>query len=272
MKAKFLVPEIDTKRWAEDFKEQIRLYDLKSKNLKDISAWPNSEQRINKFKNGAIPTIDSFLALCRFFNRPPDVLLRPIHKWVECEIDRSIDDFLPFRILGQYEGTYYIVPNYKVYDSCAEFILGEKIKSLKKEPDPARYSDYHQRGTKYDLDNRVVEGKIIYHFPSLNEEKTSAKIFSILEKRGLSNKQVQTLLGLSPQSLANRKKVRQAWTIKDIYKLSWILNLRFEDLLEIDYLDKKTTRKSLFDPIVFIMHYEPRKKKAPAKKPARHDD
>ena len=136
MKAKFLVPEIDTKRWAEDLKEQVRLYDLRSKNLKDISAWPNSEQRINKFKKGAIPTINSFLALCRFFKSPPDVLLRPIPKWVECEIDRSIDDICPFRILGQYEGTYYIVPNYKVYDGCAEFILEKKTRALKKSQTP----------------------------------------------------------------------------------------------------------------------------------------
>lgn len=276
MKTKFLVPEIDRKRWAKEFKERMRLYELKSKDLNDIGASSNSEQRINKLKNGAIPLIEPFLALCRFFNCPPDVFLYANPKWVECEIDRSIDDIWPWRILGLYKDTCYLVPNYEIYDLGYEFTVGAKIKRLKKEPDPAQYSNYHQWGTKYDLENRVAGGKIVYHFPYLDDEKTSAKIFSLLNQHGLSNKQVQKLLGLSAQSLSNRRcppggsRTWQRWTIRDIYKLSWILNLRFEDLLKIKYQREK--RKSIFDPIVFIMHYEPRKKKAPAKKPARHDD
>lgn len=181
MKAKFLVPEIDRKRWAKEFKERMRLYELKSKDLNDIGASSNSEQRINKLKNGAIPLIEPFLALCRFFNCPPDVFLYANPKWVECEIDRSIDDIWPWRILGLYKDTCYLVPNYEIYDLGYEFTVGAKIKRLKKEPDPARYSNYNQWGTKYDLENRVAGGKIVYHFPYLDDEKTSAKNFFSFE-------------------------------------------------------------------------------------------
>ena len=64
MKVKFLVPEIDRDRWADELKHQMKIYDLKSKDLSKIGAEVNSEQRIQKYKNGSIPKIDAFLAIC----------------------------------------------------------------------------------------------------------------------------------------------------------------------------------------------------------------
>ena len=53
MKVKFLVPEIDRDRWADELKNQMKIYDLKSKDLSKIGAEVNSEQRIQKYKNGS---------------------------------------------------------------------------------------------------------------------------------------------------------------------------------------------------------------------------
>jgi len=69
----------------------------------------------------------------------------------------------------------------------------------------------------YDLNERVVEGKIIYRFPYVNNEKTSKKNLFAFEK-------------------------------KQLYKPT------NTSLVEIDY--REETRESLFDPIVFIMHYQ----------------
>ena len=67
MKVKFLVPEIDKARWAEKFKEELSIFKLKSKELSEIGAETICPQRINKYKNGAIQKIDTFLTICRFF-------------------------------------------------------------------------------------------------------------------------------------------------------------------------------------------------------------
>ena len=96
----------------------------------------------------------------------------------------------------------------------------------------------------------------IYHIPYVNGEKTSKKIFSLLDEYKFSDKQLTTLLGLNnPQSITNRRNNNTEWTISDIYKLSWILNKPFEDLIEIDFHEE--TRESLFNPIVFLEHYVP---------------
>lgn len=264
MKAKILVPEIDRKRWAKEFKKRIRSNDLKTEDLMDLGPWINTAQNINKYKNGSLPSMDSFLAFCRFFNCPPDDFLFAKPKWVECEIDCSIDDIVLARdenvmkrIIGQYKGVLYIVPNCEEPEPDFSYCRKEyKIKELRKEPNPKSFSKFHMSGTRYDLDERVVDGKINYRSPFLKKEEISEKIFSIFEKHGLSNKQIKNLLGLTTQSLWNRKKKKQEWTKGDIYKLSWIFNRPFEDFLEFDYKDRPYKYKSLWDPIVFIMHYE----------------
>ena len=246
------MPEIDKDRWAKEFKEELRICKLKSKDLNDIGASSNSEQRINKLKNGAIPLIEPFLALCRFFNLPPDSFLFAKPKWVECDIDIADTGVSSNRLLGVYKDVFYVIPDYKEKKSDRKHERGRiyELTFMEKEPSPSKFSTFHLYGTNYDLNERVVEGKIIYRFPYVNNEKTSKKIFSLLEKHKISNKQIQTLLGLSPQSLTNRKNQSQEWTIQDIYKLSWILNMPFESLIEIEY--REETRESLFDPIVYI--------------------
>ena len=255
MKVKFLVPEIDKVRWAKKFKKEIQLYELKSKELSEIGSEIISEQRINKYKNGTIPKIDAFLTICRFFTSPPDVILSANPKWIECEVDCKIEDFLPERVFGVFQDTYYIVPSYKVYERNYNFVP-RIIRHLLKEPNPSTYSNFHLYGTEYDSYESVVEGKVIYHIPYVNGEKTSKKIFSFLDEYKFSDKQLVKLLGLNnQQSISNRRYNKNEWTISDIYKLSWILNKPFEELLEIDFHEE--TRESLFSPIVFLEHYVP---------------
>lgn len=255
MKVKFLVPEIDKTRWAKKIKKEIQLYELKSKELSKIGSEVISEQRINKYKNGTIPKIDAFLTICRFFTSPPDVILSANPKWIECEVDCKIEDFLPERVFGVFQDIYYIVPSYKVYERNFNFVP-LIIRHLLKEPNPSKYSNFHFYGTEYDSYERVVEGKVIYHIPYVNGEKTSKKIFSFLDEYNFSDKQLVTLLGLNnQQSISNRRYNKNEWTISDIYKLSWILNKPFEELLEIDFHEE--TRESLFSPIVFLEHYVP---------------
>ncbi|MBR3543646.1 MAG: hypothetical protein IKN82_08135 [Treponema sp.] len=252
------MPEINKERWAEEFKYKMSIRELKSKDLNDIGAETNYEQKINKFKNGSIPSIDCFLTLCRFFNLPPDSFLFAKPKWVECDIDIADTGVSSNRLLGVYKDVFYVIPDYKEKKSEGKKSRGSvsayKVTLFDKEPSPSKFSNFHLYGTKYDLNERVDEGKVIYRFPYVNDEKTSEKIFSLLEKKKFSNKQIQNLLEITPQSLSNRKRKKQSWTVKDIYKLSWILNSPFESLVEIDY--REETRESLFDPIVFIMHYQ----------------
>ena len=107
MHVKFLVPEIDRKKWSEEFKRYVDTRGFTINDLSNISAEPNSAQIINKIKhNGTIPTLDRFLAICRFFVWAPDRFLTPIPKWVECEVD----DISCFNIAGK------IGVNFKILD------------------------------------------------------------------------------------------------------------------------------------------------------------
>ncbi|MCR4925894.1 MAG: hypothetical protein K5917_06370 [Clostridiales bacterium] len=255
------MPEIDRGRWAEELKEQIRSNGLKSKDLINIGAETSYEQKINKYKNGAIPSIDWFLSLCRFLTSSPDSLLFANPKWVECDFDFWNSDIPENRLLGTLDDVCYVVPfnenEYEDEDQWSYFNKPcHKITILKNEPDPSKFLDFHISAERYDLNERVENGKIVYRFPCVNDEKTSEKIFSLLEKKKFSNKQMQALLDLSSQSITNRKNknVKSKWTINDIYKLSWILNVPFEGLVEIDY--REDTRESVFDAIVYILHYQ----------------
>ncbi len=253
MSVKFLVPEINKERWAAEFKKRIRSRKLKSKDLCDIGAETNYEQKINKYKNGAIPSIDIFLTFCRFFNLPPDSFLFAKPKWVECDIAFGNIGISLNRWLGWLGDVFYIIPfneNKNEDKKSRGGVSTYKVTLFDKEPSPSKFSTFHLSGTEYDLKERVKDGKVIYRFPHVNNERTSKKIFSLLKKYKLSNKQIQALLGLSCQSLTNRKREVQSWTTQDIYKLSWVLNKPFESLLVIDY--REETREALFDPIVFL--------------------
>ena len=96
----------------------------------------------------------------------------------------------------------------------------------------------------------------------MDDEKTSKKIFEILERYNLSTKQLITLLDFSsPADTTNRRaKIKdtskgQSWTIKDIYKLSWILNKPFEEFLEFKPNEQEEeTRNFPFDTVFYLEH------------------
>ena len=112
MKAKFLIPEIDKKRFAENLSEEMRRSKLELKSLTEIGVEEVSTASIWQYREGIkFPTINRFLTLCRFFTTAPDVFLSPIPKWVECEID----DVSKFSVLGKFNDVYYIAPNYQSF-------------------------------------------------------------------------------------------------------------------------------------------------------------
>ena len=97
MKAKFLIPEIDKKRFAENLSEEMRRSKLELKSLTEIGVEEVSTASIWQYREGKkFPTINRFLTLCRFFLTAPDVFLSPLPKWIECEID----DISKFSVLG----------------------------------------------------------------------------------------------------------------------------------------------------------------------------
>ena len=70
MKAKFLIPEIDKKRFAENLSEEMRRSKLELKSLTEIGVEEVSTASIWQYREGIkFPTINRFLTLCRFFTK-----------------------------------------------------------------------------------------------------------------------------------------------------------------------------------------------------------
>ena len=260
MKVKFLVPEIDRNRFSESLKYRMDWFKKSSKDLTNIGSESYTEQNIYKYKKGSIPSIDRFLTICRYLLTPPDEFLSPIPKWIECEINNN--DILKFPLIGQIDDTYYVAPP-KVYPW--EILTNYKISSfeeLPEEPSPESYRDFHLYVRREDSFVICDNDKYIYRFPRVDDEKTSKKIFEILENYNLSTKQLMILLGFSsPADITNRKaKIKntskgQSWTIKDIYKLSWILNKPFEEFLEFKPNEQEEeTRNVPFDVVFYLEH------------------
>ena len=142
MKAKFLIPEIDKKRFAENLSEEMRISKLELKSLTEIGIEEVSTASIWQYREGKkFPTINRFLTLCRFFWTAPDVFLSPIPKWIECEIE----DISKFSVLGKFNDVYYIAPNYKENSESSK-----KIPELSEEPNPESFFNLHLYGTEYD--------------------------------------------------------------------------------------------------------------------------
>ena len=253
MKVKFLVPEIDKVRWAEKFKEQIQTNKLTSRDLQNIGSETYTEQNIYKYKKGSIPTIDRFLTFCRYLLTSPDEFFSPIPKWIECELNCKVEDFPRYRILGKLEETFYIIPTYLIPTKPCNYIKNIFLE-FPTEPNPNDFSDFHFHKTEYDINEHISEGKLIYRIPYVKDEETSKKIFSLLDGYKFSDKQLATLLCLNnSQSITNRRNNKNKWTVSDIYKLSWILNKPFEDLIEIGF--RNETRESYFDFLVYIKEF-----------------
>lgn len=248
MKAKFLIPEIDKKRFAENLSEEMRRSKLELKSLTEIGVEEVSTASIWQYREGKkFPTINRFLTLCRFFTTAPDVFLSPLPKWIECEID----DISKFSVLGKFNDVYYIAPNYKENsESC------KKIPELSEEPKPESFCDFHLYGTEYDDTEKYHEGKIIYRFPKVNDVETSKKIANLLSEYNISKDQLQILLEYNQkESIRLRENNTRPWNLENIYKFSWIFNKPIEELLAIDYHEE--THESLFDPVLFLEHYVP---------------
>ena len=246
MKAKFLIPEIDKKRFAENLSEEMRRSKLELKSLTEIGVEEVSTASIWQYREGIkFPTINRFLTLCRFFTTAPDLFLSPIPKWVECEID----DISKFSVLGKFNDVYYIAPNYKENSES-------KIPELSEEPKPESFFDFHLYGTEYDDTEKHHEGKIIYRFPKVNDVETSKKIANLLSEYNISKDQLKILLEYNQkESIRLREKNNRPWNLENIYKFSWIFNKSIEELLAIDYHEE--THESLPDPLIFLKHYVP---------------
>lgn len=263
MKAKFLIPEIDKKRFAENLSEEMRISKLELKSLTEIGIEEVSTASIWQYREGKkFPTINRFLTLCRFFLTAPDVFLSPIPKWVECEID----DISKFSVLGKFNNVYYIAPNYKENSESSKILRRlfgksyskyfQKISELSEEPKSEDFCDFHLYGTKYDDIEKYHEGKIIYRFPKVNDVETSKKIANLLSEYNISKDQLQILLEYNQkESIRLRENNTRPWNLENIYKFSWIFNKPIEELLAIDYHEE--THESLFNPVLFIEHYVP---------------
>ena len=246
MKAKFLIPEIDKTKFAEELSKNMKIFELKLKSLTEVGVEDVSEVSISQYKKGIkFPTINRFLSLCRFFTNSPDVFLSPIPKWIECEID----DISKFSVLGKFNDVYYIAPNYDKKSNCVQ-----EIPNLSEEPKPESFIDFHLYGTNYDDTEKINEGKIVYRFPNVNDIETSKNITNLLSEYKISKDQLQILLGYNQQeSIRLRENHTRPWNLENIYKFSWIFNKPIEEILVIDY--REETHESLFNPVIFLEHY-----------------
>ncbi len=251
MHVKFLVPEIDKKKWSEDFTKKVESRGFTFNDLRNISAEPNSAQIIYKIKhNETIPTLDRFLGICRFFVLPPERFLTPIPKWVDCEVD----DISCFNITGKIGDTYYVTPSFSKYYTSKNI-------EFSKEPDPSDFSDFSIPGPRY-LKNEIVnkkKGTYTYRFPSVNDKRTKERINGLLEQYHLKDMEKLRCIFEYKTIESARRLLKtengQNWDLKNVYKLSWIFNKPIEELLVIDYHEE--TQESVFDLETYLEFYEP---------------
>lgn len=259
MKVKFLVPEIDRERFCKNLSYKRKTNKIDLKEFKRIGLEQNIESMISQYCHGKkFPTMCMFLSICKVLNTPPDYLLAANPEWVECDVE----DISKFSVLGKFNDTYYIVPSkgecaflYEAKFNGKEKYFFSKDNELKEELNPKVFSDLSIYGTRYDLGQERRDGIVTYDYPAINEQKTSDKVFSLLSDYDLSEEQVQKLLSLSHESIVNRIDAKyNHWTIRDLFKLSWILNMPFEDFLVFDESDEQID--SFYDDDLFLEQNE----------------
>ena len=269
MKVKFLVPEIDRERFSKIFSCELKSCLVKPNDLSNIGRENNLIESIYMYMEGKkFPTLDRLLTFCRFFGKTPEDYLPAIPKWIECEID----DISKFSVLGKINQTYYLAP----HDACNRFYKRnithnsqEKIvieKELLEEPDPHIFSDFKLSGVStHERDHRL---------PCINIKKTDLHINNLLNNYDLNSVKKLTQLFEYPQPESARRllKNKQHWAGRSpdiLFKLSWILDIHFEDLLVIDYIqpDKDSLKKCAvdnlddsipFDFFTYVTHYVPK--------------
>lgn len=269
MKVKFLIPEFDRERFSKIFSNDLKSCFVKPNDLSNIGMEKNLIESIYMYMEGKkFPTLDRFLTLCHFFGRLPENYLPAIPKWIECEID----DISKFSVLGKINQTYYLAP----HDACNKFHKRnisynskEKVvieKELFEEPDPLFFSDFQLFV--------ISTHKREHRLPCINIEKTDLHIENLLNSYGLNSVNILTQLLEYPQPESVRRllKNKQHWAGKspdNIFKLTWILDIPFEDLLEIDYhqSDEASLKKCAvdnlddsipFDLFTYVTHYVPK--------------
>lgn len=268
MKVKFLVPELDRERFSKIFSNERKTCFVNPKDLSDIGKENNLIESIYMYMEGKrFPTLDRFLTICRFFGKSPEDFLPAIPKWIECEID----NISQFSVLGKINQTYYLAP----HDACNIFYKRkitynseEKVvieKELVEEPNPHIFSNFQL----IDISTHTRKHRL----PCINIEKTDLHINNLLNNYDLNSvkKLTQLLEYPQPESARRLLKNKQHWAGKSpdiLFKLSWILDICFEDLLVIDYIqpDNDSLKKcavdnlsdsSHFTPITFLEHYVP---------------
>ena len=269
MKVKFLVPEIDRERFSKRFSNERKTCFVNPKDLSDIGKENNLIESIYMYMEGKrFPTLDRFLTICRFFGKSPEDFLPAIPKWIECEID----NISQFSVLGKINQTYYLAP----HDACNKFHKRnisynskEKVvieKELFEEPDPLFFSDFQLFV--------ISTHKREHRLPCVNIDKTDLRIKNLLNSYGLNSVNILTQLLEYPQPESARRLLKndQHWAGKspdNIFKLSWILDIPFEDLLGIDYhqSDEASLKKCAVDNLealdkfilsTYLEHYVPR--------------
>ncbi|MEE0878181.1 MAG: helix-turn-helix transcriptional regulator [Treponemataceae bacterium] len=247
MKVKFLLPDINKEMFAKEFANNLNIYKLKLKDLAEIGAEENSQSLVSQYKRGEkFPSINRFFTICRFFLTPPEKFFTPNLKWVECEMD----DISKFRVYGIFNDVYYVIPKFKYF--CQFSDIDNKV--LSQEPNLYDFTKFQLPETRYDEVEQYRDGKIIYRFPSINDEKTSELIQNIIDDYKITKTQLSTLLEYNQIVSAYRlKNQTQNWTLNQLYKLSWLFSKTIEELVVFDYHEE--TGESLFDPILFLEHY-----------------
>ena len=245
MKVKFLVPDINTKQFAKDFSWLLHCLKLELKSLSNIGTEENSESLVFQYKkNKKFPSINRFLSICSFFHSSPDSFLSAKPNWIECEVD----DISKFSVYGKIGDTYYVIPN---NDGPYQ---NRENHELTEEPDIEFFTGFHFYKDTDKNQEKNEEGKYIYRFPSINDNKTADLIENILAEYKLTIKQLSTLLKYKqPVSIYSRFKRTKPWTLDNIYKLSWILNKPIQDLIVVE--NQEETCESHFEPVFFLEHY-----------------
>lgn len=257
MKVKFLVPEIDRKRWSETFSKKMKLFSLDDNDLTDIGLAPLLRQSIYDYRHmDRIPYLDTFLTICCFFGMHPEEFLFAKPKWIECDVK----DISKFSLLGKVEETYYVAPR-EVCDFYNRTFDRTFNENLLKEPDPLFFSNFQlSRPFTYTRQQRL---------PSIDIDKTDLKIEELLNDSSLYTIKTLTKLLGYPQEESARRLInhKQNWAGKhpdNLFKLSWILDKRFEELLVINYNepDKESQTKCAIDNglfshdiLSFLEHY-----------------
>ncbi len=273
MKVKFLVPAIDKKKFASELRWIKEYQELEYKDFANSGIEKYNPQSVYNYMKGTkkgiqFPSMNRFLCICKFLSRTPDDILSANPKWIECEMD-DISKFMVLgKVLGKDEDTYYVRPfdphscyafgvqpkGYEINDDLPAWEYCHMNNILLKEPKPKYYSHFHFDDTVhndfiFNGTKSIKDGKITYYIPYIDDEKTAAVIQGYLSEYNITRKQLEILLGLNQEtSIQTREKKKQPWTLEDIYKLSWILNLPMEKLIVVNYLDE--TREALFSHYV----------------------